>query len=154
MGISVTISGESAIRKRLDAMRRQLGGEETVVNAGLWDEGQETKSGTPVPEYAYYNNYGTPKIPARAFMKFAWEEEKPELVAYARYALAAKGTLQDCLMVIGQNLAAQIRRQILANLQPDNADATKRHKAPGLPTLIDTKTMLNSVTFKISGGEQ
>lgn len=154
MGISVTIRGTGSIRRRLDTMRQRLGAGGDVVNAGVWNEGQKTKSGTPVPEYAYYNNYGTPKIPERPFITFAWLEERPQLLFYVRNALATDGSLYSGLVAIGQNLAAQIRRQILANIPPPNTPATLARKAPGLPTLIDTRTMLNSVKYTINGAEQ
>lgn len=155
MGISVTIRGESNIRKRLDTMRQQFDRSRGVqiLEAGVWNEGQVTKSGTPVPEYAYYNNYGTPHIPSRPFMTSAWLEEKDRLTAYLREALVLYGSLYNAFMVVGEHLVAQIVRQIWSNIQPENTKTTLKHKTPGMPTLVDTQTMVKSVKYKINGSE-
>lgn len=113
--LTTTIPTGEAMSKITDMIfkARALGG--LSVKAGVL-AGATYEDGTSVAEIAFYNEYGTSRIPARPFLRTAcWNNSKAwkKLVnrASARY-LDGNGTISDVVTITGGQMEADIKASI------------------------------------------
>ena len=140
-----------------------------------WFSGAKYEDGTPVAAIAAQNEYGNPKknIPERPFLRptVATKQNNWKKVAEdgALQVLHGKMTIEEVLSLIGSDAVGDIKKTITQIYSPAleestvlariarNAGLSKRkgrltEKAIGNVTkpLIDTKHMLNTLTFELS----
>lgn len=141
--------------KKLEKVQIDVGFPKGKANAY---PGKTTKTGKiikgmPVQTVAYWNNYGTSRIPARDFINFNAAElanVSKKMFNKMVYQItngnfAAVTTIQNQL----GNLAVGIIQDAITNLRnPPNAPSTIRIKGSSNP-LIDTGHMRSSVTYVI-----
>lgn len=121
--------------------------------------------GTPVAQVALWNEYGTynsdgsVRSPARPFMRPAYQENKTALDALRRDVVGrvneGKLTPEKALNTLGYRMWQWIRAKILSNVPPPLSPRTlakkRREGRPGV-TLIDTRRMLDTLSYKIYMG--
>ena len=115
-----------------------------------------SQDGTPVAEYAAYNEFGTEQIPARPFLRRTIDESRSGFGQYVRRTIdtllfSGLGTKEFAMDLLGNWMVARVRRTIQNSpswAQP-NAPSTVARKEGDHP-LIDTGLMLRSVTFRKS----
>ena len=110
-----------------------------------WPSGGETA------EIAMYNELGTSTIPARPFMKQAFEnaqDEVEDFVVTGLKKVATSGAFQQFLNLLGVKLVDIVQSEIEEGSFTPNAPSTIRKKGSAHP-LIDTATMKNSISFEI-----
>lgn len=138
-------------RKKWNVLRKQLEQlHDTEVVAGITHSA--SVGGQSVAEYAAYNEFGTSRIPARPFMRTAFDDNQQKLermvLRAGRDVVLGKITGGQFFNGVGLQMQNVIKRQIRSNMGPRNAISTVMAKGSD-HTLIDTGVMLNSVTFEI-----
>lgn len=149
----------------LKDFKRRLKGlqKKRTLKVGFF-EGQKYEDGTSVADVAYWNEFGTPTIPPRPFMRITVAKYSDEWEKLARNAanahLDGTANIDDTFQSIGNYIAAQIKESIKSNIPPPNKESTiKRKEATretvvnGINTrgtLVDSGLMLSSVDFEVS----
>jgi hypothetical protein len=141
---SINFKGGDKLAEKLAEISAKLNGS---VDIGFF-EGETYPSGESVPEVAFYNEFGTSKIPARPFFRTAIEDNAE------KWGLVIAKNLEDsfdsdkALKAVGQIAAEDITSSINRWTSPPNAESTKRIKDFNKP-LIRTEQMLNAPSFKV-----
>lgn len=126
----------------------------TKISAGVFaDAGTNSKSGTSVVDYAYYNEYGTDKIPARPFMSLTADAQKDNwanlmAASFDKIVATQGGSVDRELGRIGERMINDIKETISSNIAPVNAPSTIKRKKSSR-TLIDTGYLRSSISSKI-----
>ena len=146
--MSVTIQDSSKGFDRLVAELKRSGEKEVV--AGIQQGAQ--KDGLQVAEYATWNEFGTSKTPARPFMRNYFDGKRDVIERFARNGITqvalGNASFEQFLNAAGVHLVDGIKKSITDGAWEPNAPYTIQKKGSAKP-LIDTGTMLNSVTFAI-----
>jgi hypothetical protein len=105
-----------------------------------------------VIDVAFWNNYGTDKIPARRFMdiggKRCISQMKTMIAVCGEKMMAKKMTGKDAGEMLGEKAVAIMKKTIKSNIPPPNAKSTIKMKGSE-STLIDTGLLMQSVTFAV-----
>lgn len=113
------------------------------------------KKDATVAQYAFYNEFGTEKIPQRSFMRTAFDENlnKIELAIESEYQKVLSGSMSADIMLgrIGLLMTNFVQRKIRSIFSPPNSPITIVKKKSSKP-LIDTGRMINSVRHVIQKG--
>jgi hypothetical protein len=160
----VTVTGGDKFREKLQGIARQVTNASDVKVGFL--SGSSYPDGTPVAMIAAIQNWGAPAvgIPPRPFFSNAIRAKKGEWPTAIRNLL--KDNNYDALRTLqqtGEVIAGQLRRSIIETNDPPLKASTLRARgvAPGMKynaskpatfgakPLIDTGTLLNSVSYKV-----
>jgi hypothetical protein len=113
-------------------------------------QGATEPDGTSVGLIAALLNYGTRHMPPRPFFTLAVNTNQDKLVHNLRVALVRTDyNAAAALSMVGQYMQEKIQGEIRSLTQPALAESTIKAKGFAKP-LIDTGTMLKSVTFKLN----
>lgn len=143
------ISGGDKLVAALEKIAKDFGGGSVKVG---FLEGATYPDGTNVASVAFFNEYGTTKIPPRPFFRSMIEEksvEWPDLMARAAKHFDYDG--QKVLEAVGQVVAEELQQSIVGWQEPPNAPYTVAQKGFNKP-LIHTGHMQNSIDFEVSDG--
>lgn len=144
--VKVIDRGWWATRKRL----RELDGMTVLV--GVQADAGAGADGTPIAEYAAYNEFGTKHIPSRPAMRTAFDENVGELVQATRSlkdaVLDGRMSADEAAGLLGELHQGHIKKKIASNMPPPNAPATVKAKGSS-KTLIDQGNYLNAIKWKI-----
>lgn len=99
-------------------------------------------------EIAYRNEYGTERIPQRAFLRTAFDNHVDEAIDKYAESVAKDGNCCGNLQTIADNMAEKVKESIKSGNWPPNAPSTVRRKGKNTP-LIDTGNMLDSVKGEV-----
>ena len=99
-------------------------------------------------EIAYRNEYGTERIPQRAFLRTAFDNHVDEVIDKYAESVAKDGNCCDNLQFIADNMAERVKESIKSGNWTPNAPSTVRRKGKNTP-LIDTGKMLDSVKGEV-----
>ena len=107
-----------------------------------------------VAEYAFYNEFGTAHIPARPFMRMAFEKGKAQISSDAaslvEKVVSGAMTPDQALQIMGQRHADRVKYTIKSvDIPPMLDPETIKRKKGATKTLVDTGVMANSVTFEV-----
>lgn len=116
-------------------------------------KGQRTKkAGLSMPQIAAVNEFGTDTVPARSFMRTAFDENRTQIVKVidSEYDKVVAGTrdVRRSLNLIGLFMTSLIQKKIRAIHYPPNAKATIARKKSSKP-LIDFGQMVQSVRHEV-----
>lgn len=138
----------------LDKLKKQLGIlEKNAVAVGIHEDAGEYEggNGTTVAEAAVFNEYGTPTIPERSFMRSNLREKLKQyriaLAKIAKSAIDKPVTAKTNMGKLGQMAANDIQNKIVSLRTPPNAESTIAKKKTTNP-LIDTGQLVNSIKWK------
>lgn len=139
-------------RRLWDKLRRQLAkqsSKEVVVGV---TSGTTENTGASVAQYAAMNEYGTSSIPARPFMRTAFDSNRQKLERTADRAvgLVIDGKMSEtaALESMGLQMRAFIVRSIKSGPWAPNAESTIRQKKSDKP-LQDHGTLLANIQYEI-----
>jgi hypothetical protein len=144
--------GLNAIRaelKKLATLRLAVG----VVGAPA--NYQVSKNAT-LADIATFNEYGTKTIPARSFMRSAFDENVAGYQSFFVKVIPTIGrgnTGKKALSLLGLKMVSDIQRKIVAIRTPANSEATIARKGFDNP-LIHTGRLRQSITFEIRGAQE
>lgn len=109
----------------------------------------------PVAQVAAWQEFGTPTIPPRAFIRLGWTDAMHSRAFTKVYGgvvkriIAKKQSVGDGLEQLGFLSQSLMKREIREWDYPPNAPSTVSHKGFNDP-LIETEKMLDSVKFKLT----
>ena len=140
--------GGDKFRRRLAGLASQSSGS-LKVRVGIF-ESAKYDDGTPVAAVAFWNEYGTARIPPRPFIRNTVAAHKNEWPRQAAAILQANGgDMRQTLALLGEGVKGQIVETIQNFKQPANAPATVRKKGFDKP-LIDRGTLWRSIGSEIA----
>ena len=151
-GLKLTRAGEQFMNElsKLSKMEIRCGFQEGERGSKPYEDG------LTVAQVAAFNEYGTSTIPARPFMKQAWENHGNELKQACQQAnnMILNGkTAENAAAMLGAYGVRLIQEEIVDGGFAPNAPSTIRKKKSDTP-LIDTGNMRQSVKYVVKrGGE-
>jgi len=138
--------------RRIMGRYKQMRG--SYVDIGLFAGKFNPEHGTQIVEYAFYNEFGTRRIPERPFMRKTFDENKRK---YARLLKDMKQKIEDgsytvkgALAVVGMEARNDVVQMITREPSPfvPNAPSTVEKKGSSRP-LIDTGEMMRAIQFAV-----
>lgn len=158
MGTKVAIEDVDTGWKTL--LRRMATWEELGIRVGvLSDEPHGDEEGAiTLGELAAVMEFGTEDghIPARPFLRPVFDERREEIYSYYEKLLGRMidGELTEKQVhdLLGARLTVYVKERIRSSVPPPNAPSTVAKKR-STTTLIDTRQLLNSVTWEEDGSE-
>lgn len=139
------LAGGDKLEKALAEIAGKMSGSVKVGFLG----GATYPDGTSVAQVAFWNEYGTARIPARPFFRTMISNESPGWAVLI--GKAAKNYDYDgstVLQFMGVKIAEQLQQSIVGWQTPPNSPVTVAIKGFNKP-LIDTGQMQNSVDFEV-----
>lgn len=128
------------------------------VAIGLHEDAGEYESGVTVVEVGLWNEFGTKNTPERAWMRSTIDENAGKLNALRDDLLGkiheGNMTVKKALEIMGFRIQTLLQNKIKSNMSPANSPETLKHKSEiGVEqrTLMESKLMLRSVTYKVFG---
>jgi len=119
-----------------------------TVDIGIQEDAGVAEGGTTVAEYAFYNEFGTERSPARPFMRGAADEQRTQWQRFVERSLGlvidGKLALNPALNLIGERAADDTRQYAVKLNTPPNAESTIMQKGSSNP-LVDTGRMVQSI---------
>ena len=113
---------------------------------------QDYPDGTDVRDVAFWNEFGTQRIPERGYFRRSANGARRELIRDSRTAaLAIASGRLDCdeaLDLIGQQAAATLRQDLTQFRDPPNAASTIAQKGFDNP-LIETGHLRSQITHRV-----
>lgn len=148
----ITINGGNRWYDQLGDIAKKAGRFEAHV--GILS-GATTVDGMSVAEYAFYNEYGTSRIPSRPFLRMTeaaqsegWKHDLQTLLKNLGYDAPA------ALELVAQGAVADVVETIEQGVPPANAPSTianKRRRGKTEPdhTLVDTGTLEHAIGYEV-----
>lgn len=142
-----TLSGGQALEKKLEEMAKRMSQKEVKIGFmgnATYDDG------TPVAAVAFWNEYGTSKIPARPFFRNMIAQSSPgwsKMIANAANQMDFDG--QKVLAFMGEYVANELKMSINEFSTPANAPSTIARKGFNKP-LIQDGHMRDSITYEVT----
>jgi hypothetical protein len=151
-GTKVIDRGYNKLREQIAQMAESPEGAHVKVGFIEGKLGDQSHGeGLTVTNVAVFNEFGTPTIPERPFLRDTSDLIKTDIEALSDKMLdqivRGKSTVKKALDVIGLRVQAAFRRAVNQWDSPPNAPATIRKKGADNP-LVDTGQMRNSIEFE------
>lgn len=153
---TVEVKGGDKLAKKLAEIAHALGTGTTSLSVGFlsdadYPDTEGKKGGLKVAQNAFWQEFGTSRIPARPFFRNMIAEKSP---TWGRaLALNLKNNrydVTDALTAMGHGIKDQLVESILATNSPPNAPSTiRRKKHKNSKPLVDTGLMLGKVDFVV-----
>lgn len=141
-----TLSGGDKLEQALADIARRVKG---TVNVGFLEGATYPDSGLPVAQVAFWNEFGTTKIPPRPFFRtMIANQSKGWSVLVGKAAVHYKYDGQMVLKLMGEKIAEQLQQSIIGWQEPPNAPYTVEQKGFNKP-LIHTGHMQNSIGYEV-----
>lgn len=143
-----TLSGGKGIEKALAAIGRKMSGSVKVgfMNGATYPVAQ---GGESVAQVAFWNEFGTTRIPSRPFFRTMISRESPGWgVLISKAAVHYDYNGSAVLGFMGEKIIEQLQRSITEWQDPPNAQSTIDAKGFNKP-LVDTNHMHNSITLEV-----
>lgn len=128
----------------------------SYVTVGIHEGAGSYSDGEDVVNVALWNEFGTDTIPERSFFRSAIDGNEDKINAWREEALVniiENGwTSEKALEMIGFRIQVLVQNKIQSDVPPPNAKSTtdeKVRKGVAPRTLLDTRLMLRSVTYKV-----
>ena len=111
------------------------------------------KSGKPIGDIAFFNEYGTVTTPSRSFIRDFVDERLEDIsrqLATDRLRTLKVPTedMKSALGKRGKQYVREIVRRINARIPPPNAPSTLAQKVGDTP-LIDTETLIDAIVSEV-----
>jgi hypothetical protein len=148
-------------RKKFDELQKTLANihkhKPTVAVGVLGKEGSEVYpdgEGVTVVDIATFNEFGTPTIPARSFLRHTFDVEQGRMLALLRKLKSrmARGEIgvRKVLTYVGEYAQKQVNIAIVAGGHPfkPNAPSTIAEKGSSSP-LINTGRLRQSIRYEV-----
>lgn len=149
--MSASMLDKNTLWRQIRRARSRMTEMEVVVGI---QEGVKSDDGNAmVAEYAAMNEYGTEKIPSRPFMRTAFDNNTEKIFqSFYRQRVAmdeGKITQEQALNRVGLKIQAMVKDSITSGGWVPNSPKTIKAKGEGKPPLIDSSTMLKSITYTV-----
>lgn len=145
--------------RRLDRLREVMAKANGYIKAGVLeeDEARLVKEITGLAseqltnaEIAFVHEFGAGNNPERSFVRAAFDANRDAYLSMLErmvpLIMDEKLTARRALELVGQRLAADIKRRIQSGISPALSESTIAAKGSSVP-LIDTGQLVGSVTY-------
>lgn len=155
--MSGRIKGGGKLEKILTSLEQNSSSAKRV-DVGFF-RGATYPDGTPVATVAAVQEFGNSRVPARSFMRTTIAEKARLWPKAGEAILRATGcNVRQALETMGGEAASDMQDRIRAITEPALSPATiKKRRAVGSenPTkpLIDTRTMINALSFQVDSDD-
>lgn len=151
---NVKISGGDKWKKHLEKYREEPELHVGILSGATYQgEGDESQAGKKVAEVAYWNEYGTQKIPARPFFRNTIEEKKEEWVQAVASEVKRGQSIENALTAVGDNITADIVDTIKQGIEPALSETTlanrKKKGHTSTTPLMDSMTLIKTIDFEV-----
>lgn len=134
----------SKLTQMLDKYRNM---DTVAVRAGIMGD-KTYPDGTKVAHVGFWNDMGTPTIPARPFFRQTIANNK-KVLAQMIASLINKGDSPEMVLKkIGQHMVGEFTESVQTWREPPNAKSTQREKGYNAP-LRETKQLARSFSYEI-----
>lgn len=145
------------LRKRLTEETRNSYARVGVLGTDAGEERDGISQARLLAVHEFGADTGTTRIPERRPLRGTFDEHRPEYEALVKKGVQGiidgKTSAEKLLDIVGQKMVADIQRRVREGVEPANADSTVEKKGSDKP-LIDTGTMLNSITYDVTTGKK
>ena len=121
------------------------------VKVGVLDN-SAYPDGTPVAAVAFWNEYGTKKIPPRPFFRSTIEAQRSAWVELTKKGIKAGYSLDHVLGLVGLQMMTDIQYTIMTFSNPPNSATTVALKGTNSP-LRHTMLLHDSIKSEVVDGE-
>ena len=121
-------------------------------------EGSTNDEGENIAEYAAANEYGTPDIPPRPFLRSTVREKEADWRRLFLRVIGGKlapdpGTVRRAFSLVGRVAQMDIKEKIMSNVPPPNAEwyaeLKKKENGGYSGTLFNTGAMYKSINYSL-----
>lgn len=130
------------------ALNRLVTKKDQHVKVGVLD-GSRYPDGTGVASVAFWNEYGTKRIPPRPFFRDTIKQNKEQWVQLAKDAIRMGYTVDHMLGLVGAQMQTDVQYSIMTWTTPPNAPYTVAKKKFNAP-LRDTMLLHDSIKFEVN----
>lgn len=149
----VRISGGDKWKKHFAKYREEPELLAGILNGATYQGEYGTKPGQSVAEVAYWQEYGTSKIPPRPFFRNTIQEKKDDWVNVVSAEVKRGQSLEQALIAAGETITADITDTIRSGVEPPLSEETlARREKLGLTSktpLMATMTLIKTIDFEI-----
>lgn len=149
----VRISGGDKWKKHFAKYRKAPELHVGILNGATYQGEYGTKPGQSVAEVAYWQEYGTSKIPPRPFFRNTIQEKKDDWVNVVSAEVKRGQSLEQALIAAGETITADITDTIRSGVEPPLSEETlARREKLGLTSktpLMATMTLIKTIDFEI-----
>lgn len=151
---NVKISGGDKWKKHLEKYREEPELHVGILSGATYQgEGDAGQAGKKVAEVAYWNEYGTQKIPARPFFRNTIEEKKEEWVQAVASEVKRGQSIENALTAAGDNITADIADTIKQGIEPALSETTlanrKKKGHTSTTPLMDSMTLIKTIEYEV-----
>lgn len=151
---NVKISGGGKWKKHLEKYRKEPELHVGILSGAAYQgEGDAGQAGKKVAEVAYWNEYGTQKIPARPFFRNTIEEKKEEWVQAVASEVKRGQSIENALTAAGDNITADIVDTIKQGIEPALSETTlanrKKKGHTSTTPLMDSMTLIKTIEYEV-----
>ena len=143
--ISLTFTGGENMRRVLQQMLRDM--PSTQLRAGFL-QGATYPDGTPVAQVAFWNEFGTVRIPPRPFFRGMIAQDSGRWGSLLAGFLRGSYNSVRALRLMGEHIKDELQQSIVRFTTPENAPSTVKRKGFNKP-LIDTGVMQRAVDYEV-----
>lgn len=127
-----------------------------TVDVGVQSDAGAGSDGTPIVEYAFFNEFGTSNIPERPFLRGAHDENARKWSGVANRAvdsvIGLRSSPQRALSILGELAQKDVKAKIISLRTPPNAASTVDRKGSSNP-LFDTGDMHGTIRYAVRLGK-
>lgn len=137
---------------KLEKTYVDVGIQERSVTTNQVKNGNKQEAGVSIAQYAAANEFGTNKIPARSFMRTAFDENINRIQIFTGKQIGLvvdnKQSSEQAFGLIGQFMQALVQMKIRQITTPPNSPVTIAKKKSSKP-LIDFGQMIAAVRYVV-----
>jgi len=145
--VNAEVRGVKDLQNALNDKLKDFTKNPKAIYAGIF-ESAKYDDGTPVAQVAFWQEYGTLKIPMRPFMRNALAKNKVRWIRFFKRQIESHLDFDLALNRTGEIMRGDIIKSIVATTTPPNKPSTIKAKKSSHP-LIDTGLLKNSVSYEV-----
>lgn len=141
-----------SIQDNRGAIDDLLGLEDLDVSVGIHEEDNGRGEGITNAEIGSYHEFGY-GVPQRSFLRGYFDENQPLIEKRQDEAIQAAldgGDLRVAAELLALELEGGVKERILARIEPDLADSTKKRRGEDAVPLVDTGQLIGSIRGKVT----
>lgn len=147
MVVSAEVKGVENIESALQDKLKDFTNNPKALYAGIFATAKYD-DGTPVPQVAFWQEFGTLKIPMRPFFRNALAKNRKKWFRFFTTQIKNTLDLDKSLNLTGEIMRGDIIKSLTNTTTPPNAPSTIKRKGSSHP-LIDTGFLRASISYEL-----
>ena len=146
--LKTSVKNSAKVRGALQKKLKEYASNKKVLVGIRGDAGMSSDGEITLATQGAINEFGTPNIPERPFLRTGVNDAIPEISKIAEARLGKDG-VDKTLNLIGLTAQNSVKNKIVSLRSPANAPSTIRAKGSSNP-LVDTGGMLGAITYIVT----